>query len=187
MRRATAVVALVAWCLAGQAAAASAASPGTCAAAVTAYAHNQLSEPFERAAIVRCGSVTAWVQAVRAAFVGSKRTDLAATKRQARHSLNVACIGNDDLALCRRLALPSATTTFPPTTTSGLSLAALCTSAHSAFAEGKAIPESVSESILLREIAITGSSSEARNLLDSLRRLPPDQQGDYGLVFIVAP
>ena len=67
------------------------------------------------------------------------------------------------------------------------SMAALCTSAHSAFAEGQAIPEPESESILLREMAITGSSTEAQDLLDSLRRLPPNQQGDYGLVFIVAP
>jgi hypothetical protein len=187
MRRAVVVLALVASCLAGHATAASAASPGSCDAAVTAYAHNQRSKTFERAAIVRCGSVAAWVQAVRAAYVGSKQTDLAATKGRARHSLDVACIGNDDLALCRRLASPSATTTLPPSTTSGLSMAALCASAHTAFREGQAIPEPESESILIREMAITGSSTEAQNLLDSLRRQPPDQQGDYGLVFIVAP
>lgn len=181
------MVALIASCLAGRATAASAASRRTCDAAVTAYAHNRLSQEVERAAIVTCGSVTAWVRAVRATFVGSQRTDLAATRRQARHSLRVACIGNDDLALCRRLASPSAPTTFPPTTTSGLSLAALCASAHTAFAEGQAIPEPESESILVREMAIMGSSTEAQDLLDSLRRLPPDQQGDYGLVFIVGP
>src|SRR3954464_13671413 len=103
MRRAMAVIALVASCLAGQATAASAARHGTCAAAVTAYAHTQLNEKFERAAIMRCGSVPAWFQAVRRGLVGSKRTDLAATKRQARSSLDVACVDNDDLALCRRL------------------------------------------------------------------------------------
>ena len=187
MRRALAVVALVASCLAGKATAASAAKPGRCDAAVAAYAHNQLSEKFERAAIAKCGSVTAWVQAVRAAFVGSKRTDLAATAGLARNSLIVACIGHGDLALCRRVASPSATTTFPPTTTSSPSMAALCTSAHTAFGEGQAIPEPEAESILVREMAITGSSTEAQNLLDSLRRQPPNQQGDYALVFIVAP
>jgi hypothetical protein len=154
---------------------------------MTAYAHHQLNEEFERAAIVRCGSVTAWVQAVRATFVGSKKTDRAATKRQARNSLYVACARNDDLALCKRLASTSATTTFPTTTTSGPSMAALCASAHSAFAEGQAIPEPESESILVQEMAIAGSSAEAQHLLDSLRQLPPNQQGDYGLVFIVAP
>jgi hypothetical protein len=181
------MLALVASCVAGHATAASAATPGSCDAAVKAYAHHQRSDKFERAAIVRCGSVAAWVQAVRAAFVGSKQIDLAATKGQARNSLSVACIGNDDLTLCRRLATQSATTAFPPTTTSALSMAALCASAHTAFAEGQAIPEPESESILMREMAITGSSAESQDLLDSLRRQPPDQQGDYGLVFIVAP
>src|SRR4051794_30365622 len=187
MRRAVAMLALVASFVAGHATAASAASPGSCDAAVTAYAHHQYSDRLERTAIVRCGSATAWVHAVRAAFVGSKQTDLAVTKGQARNSLAAACMGNDDLTLCRRLASQSAATTFPPTTTSGLSMAALCASAHTAFREGQVIPEPESESILMREMAITGSSGEAQNLLDSLRRQPPDQQGDYGLVFIVAP
>jgi hypothetical protein len=125
--------------------------------------------------------VTAWVRAVRASFVGAERTDLAPTKRVARTSLETACVRNGDLALCRHLASQS------PTTTSAASMAALCTSAHAAFRKGQAIPEPESESILVREMAITGSSPEAQNLLDSLRRQPPDQQGDYGLVFIVAP
>jgi hypothetical protein len=181
------MVALVASCLAGYATAASAARPKTCDAAVAAYAHHQLSKKLERAAIVSCGSVTAWVRAVRAAFVGSRRSDLAATKGRARGSLDDACVGNDDLALCRRLASPSATTLFPPTTTTEPSLAALCTSAHAAFKEGQAIPEAESESILVRQMAITGSSPEAQHLLESLRLLPPERQGDYGLVFIVAP
>ncbi len=113
--------------------------------------------------------------------MGSKRTDLAVTKGNARESLRVACTGNDDLALCKHLAAQPATTTAAP------AMAALCASAHAAFGEGQAIPESESESILLRQMAITGSSPEAQDLLDSLRRLPPDQQGDYGHVFIVAP
>jgi hypothetical protein len=36
-------------------------------------------------------------------------------------------------------------------------------------------------------MAITGTSAEGQSLLDSLRGQPPSQQGDYGLVFIVAP
>ncbi len=114
--------------------------------------------------------------------MGSQRTDLAATEGLARNSLIVACTGNGDLALCRRVASPSTTTT-----TSSPSMAALCTSAHTAFAEGQAIPEPEAESILVRDMAIRGSSPDAQNLLDSLRRLPPSQQGDYALVFIVAP
>jgi hypothetical protein len=186
MWRVVVVVALAASCVTGRAIAASAASPGTCHAALAAYAHDQRSAKLERAAIVRCGSVTTWVRAVRAAFVGSKRTDLATTKGHARDSLDTACIGNDDLTLCTRLASAS-TTTFPPGSTSSPSLAALCVSAHHAFAEGRAIPAAESESILVGEMAITGTSADAQNLLDSLRGLPPDQQGDYGLVFIVTP
>ena len=167
---------LVASCVAGLAATGAAASAGTCRTAVAAYSRQPSSGTLQREAITRCGSVGAWVGAVRATSH--------ATERRALRSLETACTGNDDLTLCRHLGSTSPRATSDP---SRAAYAALCASAHAAFAKGQAIPEAESESILVRETALTGSSPEAQHLLDSLRAQPPGQQGDYGLVFIVAP